>query len=439
MKKDLPHFPIFPTHMMDVDLLELKERYKKIWHHFSNQDLQKLLGAMTSSFFFEYFEITKKNNWTFEAIWNLKQKYLFNVYESIKSPQKMGQQKRTAKSNNAKRFDDVQAPYPSLRKIISHDEDMIEIKRKIITICNSNAIDRFLLFGETGTGKELFARAIHEISRGNGVFIPVNCASIPDNMFETEFFGHKKGSFTDAKADKSGYFDQANGGTIFLDEIGELHKKFQARFLRVLQEKEFTPVGGKLKKVDFMLISATNRDFEKMIEDGTFREDLYHRINDYSISLPSLSERKEDIPLLAQHFMKKYDSALHDNPSLEPLVIEDDALNELEKYPWRGNIRELEKVCKLVLAFRNKDDRSDIKASEFNLAPAPDSQASKRQRLSKHQLPLKKEKVGPGNTQITDEQVIEAMKNNDNNKTKAGKELGVTYHTILRRCKKLGI
>ena len=316
---------------------------------------------------------------------------------------------------------------------------MVQIKESIINICRSKVIDRFLLFGETGTGKELFAKAIHELCGRSGAFIPVNCASIPENMFEGEFFGHVKGAFTGATSDKSGFFEQADSGTIFLDEIGELDPKFQARFLRVLQEKEFTPIGGKLKKVDFILISATNRDLEKMVEDGTFREDLYQRISDYTIPIPPLSERKEVISLLTQHFIEKYDMALRDNESLEPLIIENDALNKLEEHTWRGNIRELEKVCKLVLAFRDQDDRSDIKETEFNLTTAQDPQASKSQRLSKRQKPLKKKKAGPGNTKVTSDEVKQALKNNNCNRTKAAEELGVTYHTILRHCKKLGI
>ena len=429
----------YPSLFVEDDFVELKKIYKEIWTVVNNSYLQDILEPMTENFLDEYKNIINRNNCSFDDVWGLRQSYLYNIHKAINSRQKMKIEKQKVAEKYLSNFKVLESPYPSLKRIKTCNYEMIQIKKILITLSKSNRIDRFLLLGETGTGKELFAKAIHELCGRAGAFIPINCASIPENMFEGEFFGHVKGAFTGATSDKSGFFEQADSGTIFLDEIGELDPKFQARFLRVLQEKEFTPIGGKLKKVDFILISATNRDLEKMVEDGTFREDLYQRISDYTIPIPPLSERKEDISLLTHHFIEKYDMALRDNESFEPLIIENDVLNKLEEHTWRGNIRELEKVCKLVLAFRNQDDRSDIKETEFNLTTAQDPQASKSQRLSKRQKQLKKKKAGPGNTKVTSDEVKQALKNNNGNKTKAAEELGVTYHTILRHCKKLGI
>ena len=388
---------------------------------------------MADNFIEEYINLMKTTVCSFEQIWGLKESYLNKLYLSVQSKYSRSKEKQYQKDLHLKRIIKIEEHYPALKKIITQNYDMLQIKEALFTIGKSRGIDSFLLLGETGTGKELFAKAIHEISGRSGAFIPINCAAIPENMFEAEFFGHTKGAFTGADYDKIGFFEQADGGTIFLDEIGELKPNFQARLLRVLQEKEITPVGGKVKKIDFQLVSATNQDLREMIDAGEFREDLFQRINEYTIPILSLSERKDDIPLLARYFIKKFDTAVDENPSLNPLAIENDTLNILENYHWRGNIRELERACKLVMAFRSPDDRSDVTISEFNLEK--DARSPKKQKSKQ----IKKKSEGPGNTQVTDEQVKSALANHNGNKTKAAEELGVTYHTILRRSKKFDL
>jgi DNA-binding NtrC family response regulator len=203
----------------------------------------------------------------------------------------------------------------------------------------AQTISTVLIFGETGTGKELVARAVHEASprRGNP-FVPVNCAALPESLLESELFGHEKGAFTSAVGQRKGRFEMAHGGTIFLDEIGEVPLSMQAKLLRVLQERRFERVGGsQTVEVDVRVIAATNRDLLKLAKDGKFREDLYYRLNVVKIDLPPLIERPEDIPLLAAHFTQKFS-----RPGAPPKAISPEAMELLLQHRWPGNIRELE-------------------------------------------------------------------------------------------------
>jgi len=418
---------------LKIKLTDYEAIADTIWTEFNASYIQELLTVMADNFIEEYINLMKTTVCSFEQIWRLKESYLNKLYLSVQSKYSRSKEKQYQKDLHLKRVIKIEDHYPALKKIITQNHGMLQMKEALVTIGKSRGIDSFLLLGETGTGKELFAKAIHEISGRPGAFIPINCAAIPENMFEAEFFGHRKGAFTGADYDKVGFFEQANGGTIFLDEIGELKPNFQARLLRVLQEKEITPVGGKIKKVDFLLVSATNCDLREMIDAGEFREDLFQRINEYTIPIPSLSERKDDIPLLAKHFIKKFDTAIDENPSLKPLAIDNEALQFLGNYHWRGNVRELERACKLVMAFRKPDDRSDLAISEFNLEK--DAKSEKKQKIKQ----IKKKSEGPGNTKVTDDQVKEALARHNSNKTKAAEELGVTYATILRHCKKFGV
>ena len=205
-----------------------------------------------------------------------------------------------------------------------------------------------LIRGESGTGKELVARSILSNSkRFNGPFLPVNCGAIPDGLLEAHLFGHQKGSFTGASSDRPGIFEAANGGTIFLDEIGEMPLIMQVKLLRALQEKEVVRVGAtKSTKVDVRLIAATNRDLKGMISSGQFRQDLYYRISTLQIEVPALRERREDIPLLAEHFLDKFRSQA--DPK-EALRIDQNAMELLTSYDWPGNVRELENVISRLI------------------------------------------------------------------------------------------
>ena len=217
-----------------------------------------------------------------------------------------------------------------------------------------------LISGKSGTGKELVARAIHFNSpRKNKRFVPINCGAIVGTLMESEFFGHKKGSFTGAINDKEGHFKIANGGTLFLDEVGEIPLPLQVKLLRAIEEAEILPVGGTGSvKVDVRIIAATNRDLAKEVENGNFREDLYYRLNVIEIKLPALSERKDDIPLLVQHFINKYNRELNRNIK----NADNQTMRILRNHDWKGGIRELENVIEraLILCEGNYITKNDL-------------------------------------------------------------------------------
>lgn len=210
-----------------------------------------------------------------------------------------------------------------------------------------------LITGKSGTGKELVARALHfKSKRKNKAFIPVNCGAISENLIESELFGHKRGAFTGAISDKEGFFKAADGGTLFLDEVSELPLNLQVKFLRVLQEREFTPVGSTSPiSVNIRFIASTNRDLKQEIKNGKFREDLFYRLNVIEINLPSLKEREEDIPVLADHFLDKYRKEMNKNIK----GIDPEAMRALVSFDWKGEVRELENVIERAVIFAKED------------------------------------------------------------------------------------
>ncbi len=236
--------------------------------------------------------------------------------------------------------------------IITHSDLMKDALRKVEQVAATDAT--VLILGETGTGKELFARAVHHISnRQERPLVKVNCAALPANLIESELFGHEKGAFTGALARKTGRFELADGGTIFLDEIGDLPLELQAKLLRVLQEGEFERLGNSNTiRVDVRIIAATNRDLKKESEEGKFRQDLYYRLNVFPISVPPLRERKEDIPLLVHYFVKKYTA--RSGKSIEQVPAE--VLRRLQSYSWPGNVRELENIIERAVIISTGDE-----------------------------------------------------------------------------------
>lgn len=239
-----------------------------------------------------------------------------------------------------------------VQEIIGRSSQIEQIKKTIDKVAPSQS--RILITGENGTGKELVALWIHEKSpRRHGPFIPVNCAAIPEDLLESELFGHEKGAFTGAVQKRTGKFEQADEGTLFLDEIGDMSLEAQAKVLRVLQEREITRVGGNDRiPVDVRVLAATNKDLTREIRNNRFREDLYHRVNVIPIHVPPLRERKEDIPMIADYFLKRLASEdiVYTGHSFEP-----DAMEELKRLPWTGNVRELQNVVeRLVLLSPDK-------------------------------------------------------------------------------------
>ena len=277
-----------------------------------------------------------------------------------------------------------------------------------------------LVQGESGTGKELVSRAIHYNSaRRDKPFIVVNCAALPETLLEAELFGHEKGAFTDAGYKKDGMFEVADKGTIFLDEISDMSPRMQAKILRVIQERCFNHLGStKPIQVDVRILAATNKDLEKMIEQGTFREDLYYRLNVVSILAPLLRERKEDIPLLAQHFLTRYANLRGKKiKSISPQVMD-----QLCRYSWPGNVRELENVM----------ERAVILSKENVILP--------------EHLPVRLRQSGRNNSSFSPtchksekEIIMQALQLADGNQCRAAKKLGIHRNTLRRKIQRLGI
>lgn len=261
------------------------------------------------------------------------------IHEEIKRIVRNALRERALVAENLILRRQVEERY-DFEKIIGNSKEIISLIEEIKKIANSRS--NILLLGETGTGKELIARAIHYNStRKDKPFVPINCSAIPDNLLESELFGYMKGAFTGATATKRGLFEEAHGGTVFLDEIGDLSLQLQAKLLRVMDDYEIRPLGGVLaKKIDIRFITATNRDIQKAVQEGFFREDLYYRINVVTLRLPPLRERKEDIIPLAHHFLEKYSHEIGKPVTL----IDDTASGLLVDYQWPGNIRELQNI-----------------------------------------------------------------------------------------------
>jgi two-component system, NtrC family, response regulator PilR len=258
--------------------------------------------------------------------------------EEVKVLVKNALEKRSLVEENRRLKAEVMERF-SFSGLVGKSRKMQEVYDLISKVADSNAT--VLIMGDSGTGKELAAKAIHYNSpRRNGPFIAVNCGAIPDTLIESELFGHTKGAFTGATSDRSGLFEQAEGGTLFLDEIGEIPLQLQAKLLRVLQEREFRRVGGTAAfKADVRIVSASNRNLEEQVREGSYREDLFYRLNVVQVRMPSLRERSEDILALVEHFYKKYSLW-----SGSGEVITTEALEALYNYPFPGNVRELENL-----------------------------------------------------------------------------------------------
>jgi two-component system, NtrC family, response regulator AtoC len=309
----------------------------------------------------------------------------------------------------------------SFQNIIGKGQVIQSIFALIERIADTNAT--VLIQGESGTGKELVARALHYSSnRKINPFIQVNCAALPESLLESELFGHEKGAFTGAIAQRHGRFELANGGTIFLDEIGEISPQVQVKLLRVIQERSFERIGGQQTiNIDVRVVAATNKDLAVEMREGRFREDLFYRLNVIPLHMPSLRERKEDIPLLIEHFLKKYD------PKRRISSVHPAALKLLVDYYWPGNVRELENTMErlAIVTPGATIEASDIPA-EFRhsrVLPGPEV----RFMMPESGLDLE---------QVEKAFITQALELAQGNKSKAAKLLGLTRHTLLYRIEK---
>ena len=307
----------------------------------------------------------------------------------------------------------------SFESIICSCEKMKEVLDLAGRVAASDA--SLLITGESGTGKELLAKGVHFNSRrANGPFVAVNCAAIPEALIESDLFGHVKGSFTGAVRDKEGKFELADGGTLFLDEIGDLRIDLQAKILRALQEREVDRIGGgKPVSVDVRVIAATNKDIERAVKDGAFREDLYYRLNVITLFIPPLRDRKEDIPVLAGHFLKKFNTEAD-------VRMDGSALSVLTAYGWPGNVRELENVI----------ERASVLKRGLLITREELPEKLKKEKMGVEGIILNIPEQGISLEELEKKLIIKALEKHKGNQTRAAEFLGITRPTLIYRMEK---
>jgi two-component system response regulator PilR (NtrC family) len=319
----------------------------------------------------------------------------------------------------------------SFQNLVGNSEAMHKIFELIRKVSDSPT--NVLVTGESGTGKEMVAKAIHYNSPlKDRPFVSVNCGAIPENLVESELFGHKKGSFTGAISDKEGLFEVADGGTLFLDEIGELPLNSQVRILRAIQEKTVRRVGGTEDiKVEVRIIAATNRDLEQMVQQGTFRQDLYYRLNVINIRTPALRERRDDIPLLAQHFLQKYS----DRFGKQIQTISKEAMDLLRKYDFPGNVRELENIIERTVALESGATVLPESLPQFVNTPTG------RKMVSSDGIEITDEGIDLQKVldQLEKELLVKAIHQANGVKKRAAKLLGITFRSMRYRVEKFSL
>ena len=327
----------------------------------------------------------------------------------------------------------AEPPSTGAARMLGDSPAILELRSTVAKLARSQA--PVYISGESGVGKELVARLIHELGpRASGPFVPVNCGAIPSELMESEFFGHKKGSFTGAQADKDGLFQAAQGGTLFLDEVAELPMHMQVKLLRVIQEKAVRPIGGRAEvPVDVRVLSATHKNLGKLVEAGQFRQDLYYRINVIELRVPPLRERRDDIPKLAGRVLDR----LASESGQTPAKLTPDALAALLTYAFPGNVRELENVLERAVALC---ENNVIKPEDLRLVPtsariAPDLDDDES-------ADDDSDANGGLDSYISNlerEAIMKALQDTRYNKTAAAKKLGITFRALRYKLKKLGI
>ena len=338
--------------------------------------------------------------------------------------------------SSAIKINDTRSPVDrrSREQLLGDSVAMAKVRSKIAKLARSQA--PIYISGASGTGKELVAKLIHQKGpRAQKPFVAINCGAIPQDLVESELFGHKKGSFTGATNDKAGLFQSADGGTLFFDEVADLPLHMQVKLLRAIQEKSIRPIGGdKETPVDVRILSATHKDLRKLVELGTFRQDLYYRINVIELALPSLSERREDINQLANHILSKLGHEQHCS-----IEIASNALKLLEQYSFPGNVRELENILERAFTLCDGDS---IKIDDLQLRDMPCSNEDESKTAVATQKLDRQDTEAPLEDYLDSlekEAISKALEKNRWNKTATAKELGITFRALRYRLKKLGL
>jgi two-component system nitrogen regulation response regulator NtrX len=335
---------------------------------------------------------------------------------------------------NALRQRKLEAENRALRARVDRTQTMVgesysmrQLREQVAMAAPTNG--RVLIYGENGTGKELVARTLHALSRRRaGAFVEVNCAAIPEELIESELFGHVRGAFTGAVADRRGKFEVADGGTIFLDEIGDMSLKTQAKVLRVLQEQTMEPVGGTQRiRVDARVVAATNKDLQAEIRAGRFREDLYFRLNVIPIFVPALRDRADDIPLLADHFMAEFAREY----GRRPKAFEPSATAALQQYSWPGNVRELRNVIERLMIMVPGDSISvaDLAFLDQGVVPPPGAAVVNAERLTLHEARERFER----------DLILQTLAEQQGNMSRTAEVLGVERSNLYRKMRAFGV
>jgi len=356
-----------------------------------------------------------------EAVAAIKEGVVDFLTKPLKDPETLRALVRKALENSSARREnqalkEAEAAGLPPEELIFAGEAMAEVRRLVQDVAGTTAT--VMITGESGTGKELIARAIHLLSsRNKGSFIPLNCAAIPENLLESELFGHERGAFTGAMQARQGKFELAQGGTIFLDEIGEMPLPLQAKLLRVIQERTFERVGGSREiKADVRIVAATHRDLAVEVHEKRFREDLFYRLNVFPLRLPPLRERRDALPLLAEYFIRRFSRDM----GKKPARLEPEALRRLRDHDWPGNIRELQNALERAVI---------IATGSIGVAQLPEGIASG---------PLARQDEGLLKSRER-EAIMLALKKSGGNRRKASEQLGISRRTLQYRLKEYGL